>query len=66
MSSHISNDFFGHLKGKSVEEKKMEILSIYNYFFRFAQVKMQTFVEDPLLMLFTVKYVQDTSLIRIH
>ena len=60
MSKHINNDFFGYLKDRSVESKKMEILSIYNYFFRFAQVKMQTFVEDPLLMLFTIKYLKDT------
>ena len=41
-------------------------MSIYNYFFRFAQVKMQQFVEEPLLMLFTVKYITDTELVRIH
>ena len=52
--SMLTDDFFGLLKGKSDEEKKNGILKIYNYFYRFALVKMQTFVDDPILMLFTL------------
>ena len=50
----LTDDFFGFLKGKSDVEKKNGILKVYNYFYRFAQVKMQAFVDDAILMVFTL------------
>lgn len=51
---HIKNDFFGFLKGKSVEQRKICVLNIYKYFFKFTFEKLRSYVDDPLLMMFTL------------
>ena len=51
---YIDSDFLGHLKGKTIEVKKMKVLEIYRYFFRFCIEKMKSFVENSLLMLITL------------
>ena len=63
---YIDTDFFGHLKGKTIEMKKVKILRTYKYFFSFSMDKMKNFVNDPLLMLFTLQYIKDTGMSRIH
>lgn len=62
----ISTDFLGSLKNKTLEVKKIRILDIYRYFYRFSREKMRYFVDDPLLMLFTLQYIKDTEMKRIH
>ena len=63
---YIDNDFFGHLRGKSVELKKVKILETYKYYFSFSLDKMKSYVDDPILILFTLQYIKDTRLERIH
>lgn len=62
----ISTDFLGSLKNKTLEVKKIRILDIYRYFYRFSREKMRYFVDDPLLMLFTMQYIKNTEMKRIH
>ena len=53
---YIDNDFLGHLKGKSQEIKKIKVLEIYRYLFRFSIQKMKQLVDDPILILITLEY----------
>ena len=63
---YARNDFFGYLKDKSVEARKLKVLNIYKYYYRFTQEKIRTYVDHPLLMLFTLQYLKDTKMKRIH
>jgi hypothetical protein len=61
----ISNNFFGYLNGKSILQKKEAIVDIYHLFYRFALVKMKSFMDDPVIMIFVLKYLMDTKMTRI-
>ena len=63
---YIRDDFFGHLKGKPLELKKIRILSIYRYLYRFALEKIQSFSNSPSLMLLTLQYLKESKMVRIH
>ena len=39
------NDFLGHLKGKDTEVKKMKVLEIYRYLFRFSIERVKQFID---------------------
>ena len=41
-------------------------MKTYTYFYKFAQEKMRSFVDDPLIMLFTLQYLKDTRFNRAH
>jgi len=50
----MDENFFGLLKGKTKEVKKLKVLEIYRYFCRFCIEKMKFFVDDPIMMLITL------------
>ena len=60
------NDFLGHLKGKDIEVKKMKILEIYRYLFRFSIERVKQFIDEPIMMLILLEYIKKTKLKRIH
>jgi hypothetical protein len=62
----VRNDFFGYLRGKHLVERKISILKIYRFFFRFSVVKMKEYVDEPILILLTIQYLKDTKMQRIH
>ena len=66
IKKYLNDDFFGHLKGKTQEIRKMQICEIYSFFYKFAQNKMRSFVDNPLIMLFVLQYLKDTKVDRIH
>lgn len=62
----MDENFFGLLKGKPKEVKKLKVLEIYRYFCRFAIEKMKFYVDDPILMLIALQYMKQTKMRRIH
>jgi len=56
--SLISNDFLGYLKNKTVENKMVRVLQIYEYLFRFALEKIQSFSNNAYLMIITLQYLK--------
>ena len=60
ISKLITNDFFGLLKDKPIEIKKMKVLEIYRYIFRFCIEKLRNYVDNPFLMMITLQYVKST------
>ena len=52
--NYITNDFLGYLKHNKLIEKKIKILEIYRFFFRFSLVKMRIYVDNPILLLITL------------
>ena len=62
----MDENFFGLLKGKPREVKKLKVLEIYRYFCRFAIEKMKFYVDDPILMLIALQYMKKTKMKRIH
>lgn len=64
--SLVSNDFLGYLKNKSLKVKKVQVLRIYRYFYRFSIDMMMSFVNDAILIVITLQYLKDTKLARAH
>ena len=54
----LTDDFFGVLKGKTVEMKKLKIIEVYRYFYRFSMEKLQLFIDDAQFMMFFLYYVR--------
>jgi len=44
----------------------MKVLNIYKYYYKFTFEKLRSYVDNPILMLFTLQYIKDTQMGRIH
>ena len=62
----IDNSFLGHLKKKSLEMKKIRVLEIYRYLYRFSYFRAQRLIDNPIMMLVVFQYLLDTKMRRIH
>ena len=62
----IDNSFLGHLKKKSLEMKKIRVLEIYRYLYRFSYFRTQKMIDNPIMMLVIFQYLLDTKMRRIH
>ena len=65
ISDFINNDFMGLYKGKTLDEKKLCILEIYRYFFRFSIERLKNFIDDPIFIVITLQYLHETQMSRV-
>lgn len=56
----------GHLKNKTMEEKKQAIIDIYKFYFRFSFEKVNQFIDNPMLMVFILEYLKQTKMTRVY
>jgi len=47
---YTGNDFLGHLKNKSLDEKKLAIIKIYKFFYGFSFERIYEFLGNPIMM----------------
>ena len=66
IQSTISNDFLGHLKDLNAEAKKVKVLDIYRFLYRFSLEKVRLFIDNPSFMIICLSYFMDTKMLRIH
>ena len=50
----VTDDFFGVLKGKDLNEKKINVLDTYKLIFRFSICKLIDYLSRPELLIMTV------------
>ena len=62
----IKNDFLGYLRQKRIEIRKLKVLEIYRYLYRFSFVKTQKLVDDTMFMILIFQYLKATQMKRIH
>ena len=62
----VSNDFLGYLTGKKLEIKKIKILEIYRYFFRFSFERIKKFADSPTLIITLLQYLKNSKMKRMH
>ena len=63
---HISNDFFGYLKGMDLNEKKSLVLDDYKLIFRFSIGKLMNYISEDTFLLILMQYLNKTQMHRIH
>ena len=63
--SYIKNDFMGLYKNNSLEAKKLGILEIYRYFFRFSIERLKNFIDNPIFIVITLQYLKETQMSRV-
>ena len=56
----ISNNFLGYLKNKPLEIKKMRVLEIYRYIYRFSLYRTQSFIDNPAFIMMIYQYLKIT------
>jgi len=56
----------GYLKNKPLEVKKLRVLEIYRYLYRFSFVRSQNFIDNPIYIMFIHQYIKDTQMKRVH
>jgi hypothetical protein len=47
----INNHFLGYLQDRPIEIKKLRVLEIYRYLYRFTFLRTQTMVDDPIFIM---------------
>ena len=62
----LTDDFFGVLRDLNDEHKKLKILEVYRYFYRFSMDKMQRFIDNAQFALFFYFYLKSTKCLRFH
>ena len=62
----VDNNFLTYLKGRPVEIKKLRVLEIYRYLYRFSFLRAQSMVDNPIFMMIVYQYIKATGLKRIH
>lgn len=63
---YISNEFLGHLAGKSVEVKKCKVLEIYRYLHRISMEKVKQYSDSPVSILLMLYYIKESKLERFY
>ena len=63
---HISNDFFGYLKGMDLNEKKSLVLNDYKLIYRFSIGKLMNYISEETFLLILMQYLNKTQMHRIH
>ena len=66
VSKKINKHFLGYLKNKPVEIKKMRVLEIYRYLYRFSFFRTQKMIDNPVFIMLIYQYIKSTQLKRIH
>ena len=64
--NELTNDFFGHLEGKSQEYKKIKTIEIYRFFYRFSIEKLQQIVNSPTFLVMILTYLKSTKMESIN
>lgn len=62
----LSDDFFGYLKDKTIEEKSLEVLKLYGLIDRFTIVKILKKLNDNIFLVILLTYLMKTQMTRIH
>ena len=63
---NINNHFLGYMKNKPLEIKKLRVLEIYRYLYRFSFVRSQNFVDNSIFIMFIHQYIKDSKMKRVH
>jgi hypothetical protein len=66
LKPYISDDFLGYLKDYTAEIKKVKVLEIYRFLYRFSLEKVRQFVGDPSFYIICLHYLQDSKMQRMH
>ena len=61
----IKKNFLGYLKNKPIEMKKMRVLEIYRYIYRFSFFRMQKMIDNPVFIMLIYQYIKASNLERI-
>ena len=66
LMTYLTDDFYGLLKGKTLEQKKLKTIEIYRYFFRFSIEKLYRFVNNTSFIIMILHYIRESRMIRLH
>jgi hypothetical protein len=66
ISSHLTQDFYGALEGKSLQVKKFKTLDIYRYIYRFCSEKLMQFINNQQFVIMLVYYLEHDKMKRIQ
>ena len=66
MNDFLTQDFFGHLKNRSLEYKKMKTLEIYRLIVRFSIEKVRVVSDTEVFQIIVLQYIKSTRLERLH
>mgnify|MGYP006952861190 FL=1 len=66
MNDFLTQDFFGHLKNRSLEYKKMKTLEIYRLIVRFSIEKVREVSDTEVFQIIVLQYIKSTRLERLH
>lgn len=66
MNDFLTQDFFGHLKNRSLDNKKMKTLEIYRLIVRFSIEKVRVVSDTEVFQIIVLQYIKSTRLDRIH
>lgn len=62
----INDHFLGYLKDRPIEIKKLRVLEIYRYLYRFTFLRTQSMVDNPIFVMIMYQYIKSTNLTRLH
>ena len=55
----------GLYKSSSLDAKKLGILEIYRYFFRFSIERLKNFIDNPIFIVITLQYLKESKMSRV-
>ena len=59
-------DFLGVLKDDCTEMRKLKIMEVYIYFFRFSIERMKHLIDNPIMMVIILEYLNSTQMRRVQ
>jgi len=62
----MNMDFLGVLKDDSTEMRKLKIMEVYIYFFRFSIERMKHLIDNPIMMVIILEYLNSTQMRRVQ
>lgn len=66
MNDFLTQDFFGYLKNRSLDYKKMKTLEIYRLIVRFSIEKVRLVSDTEVFQIIILQYIKSSKLSRIH
>lgn len=66
MNDFLTQDFFGYLKNRSLDYKKMKTLEIYRLIVRFSIEKVRLVSDTEVFQIIILQYIKSSRLSRIH